>query len=56
MKLIKNGSQNAYEKTDFKDMRPGKDYRDPSHKMPAANSKNTQCSDGPLKPTPSKAR
>lgn len=41
MKLIKNGSQNAYEKTDFKDLRGNKEYRQPSGTMPKANLGNT---------------
>jgi len=49
MKLVKNGSQNQFEKTDFKDLRAGKDYR-------SANAHNTACKSGPLKPTPAKAR
>jgi hypothetical protein len=53
VKLIKNGSQNVFEKTDF---RAGKDYRSPKHEMPAPNAKNTHCKSGPLKPTPAKVR
>lgn len=54
MNLLKgNGGANNNHKADFK---PGSDARTPRGTMPAANSKNTACKDGPLRPTSSGKR